>query len=331
MSNGFWEEESVSEYDLLDDQAQEAEALAEEYSQAPLVLEADEDELEEVSEAAAFQLDAQESNTIYNARLRLEQARLYEMLINHDLFEGVDADPRAVSVVRNELKHYIVRRLEILMGLHKPVERKTPSSEIFNPVEADFLKQLAYKGTKGASAHSAPPARPQQPQAGGLKPLGAKPRQVQPKPLAKAQPKPQPKPEPQVEAPAPQPQKKRGRPRKQPAAKAVPKKKLVKNNSAGPRELTPEEVKAIAMQDLKETKNKKPFDKMTTKEKIKEINRVNAKYARPQNSGAIPQMSYEEQQQKYMMQQMSAKPGTMGELNNTIAKIMLKRQEQGEE
>jgi len=329
MNNGFWDEDSVSEYDLVADQAQEAEVLAEEYSQTPLVLEADEDELSEVSEAAAFQLDEQESNTVYNARLRLEQARLYEMLINHDLFEGVDADPRAINVVRNELKHYIVKRLEILMGLHTPVEKKTPSSEVFNPVEADFLKQLAFKGTKGVSKQVESIQHLQEPQTGGLKPLGVKPRQSRPKPVVKPQSKPQPRPEPKIEATAPQPQKKRGRPRKN-SVPAQPKEKLAKNNSTKPRDLTHEEIKAIAIQDLKETRGKKPFHKMTTKEKIKEINRVNAKYARSENSAKLPQMTYEEQEQKYMTQQMLAKPGSMGELNNTIARIMIKKQEQGE-
>ena len=147
-------DDHVSEYNLLGDQIVDPyDELLEEYEE-PEIIEAEESDLEDVQERAAFDLNNHESNMVYNARIRLEQARLYEMLINHNVFEGVDADPRAVRAVQQELKQYIVRRLELLMGLRRPVQQKVQENQVFNDVEADFLKQLAYKGTLGATSRA---------------------------------------------------------------------------------------------------------------------------------------------------------------------------------
>ncbi|HXF28340.1 MAG TPA: hypothetical protein VN457_00695, partial [Chlamydiales bacterium] len=124
MGKKLWEDDdTVSDYDLIAEDAQKAEELAEEYAAKPSVVEADEEQLEEIAEESAFELNHNESNVIYNARLRLEQAKLYELLINHNLFEGVDASEQAIKNVQNELKFYIVKRLEILLGIREPVIR----------------------------------------------------------------------------------------------------------------------------------------------------------------------------------------------------------------
>ena len=70
MNGNFWddqEEESLSEYDLLEE-AQETEELADQYAQQPTVIEAQEEELEQIEEESHFELDREESNIIYNAR-----------------------------------------------------------------------------------------------------------------------------------------------------------------------------------------------------------------------------------------------------------------------
>lgn len=144
----FWDEESISEYEMLGNQ--------ESIESVPVYKldEINEEDLEDIQEEAAFDLNLEESSVIYNARLRLEQARLYEMLINHNIFEGVEANPQAIKNVQGELKAYIVDRLEILLGIKKEkieTEEKIEIVSDLNDIELDFLKQLAYKGTKGAS------------------------------------------------------------------------------------------------------------------------------------------------------------------------------------
>ena len=62
-------------------------------------------------------LQEEEISVVDNARIRLEQGRLYEMLIKHNLFEGVDAMPQAVAKVQTEIKEFIIERLEILLGM----------------------------------------------------------------------------------------------------------------------------------------------------------------------------------------------------------------------
>lgn len=114
-------------------------------------------EYEEIDEDS-FSLDAfddfeEEKNIIDNARIRLEQGRLYEMLIKHDLFDGVDADPKAVSNVQQEIKGFIMERLEILLGMkaEKEVEVHKVESQ-FNDMEVQALKMVASKVTQGQSA-----------------------------------------------------------------------------------------------------------------------------------------------------------------------------------
>lgn len=95
---------------------------------------------------------------IFNARMRLEQGRLYEMLLNHNLFEGASAHPKAVANVERELKTYIKSRLEILLGLKpdpKIVNQQQPQQTgynlPFNELEITLLKQVLSKMTKGAT------------------------------------------------------------------------------------------------------------------------------------------------------------------------------------
>jgi hypothetical protein len=103
----------------------------------------------------AYKLNPKQHNTVSEAVVRLEQARLYDMLIKHDMFEGVQADPIAIAKVKKELKDYIVERLEILLGIRqeKSKTKEVLSVELpFNEIEIQFLKDLSLKGTKGASA-----------------------------------------------------------------------------------------------------------------------------------------------------------------------------------
>ena len=336
MNNTFWDDEDpVSEYELVEE-AQEVEELAAQYAEQPVVVEADEEELEEILEEASFDLDHEEANIVYNTRIRLEQAKLYEMLINHDLFEGVNVDARAVSIVRNELKHYIVKRLEILMGLREPVVRETQRSE-FNSVEKDFLRQLAAKGTKGRSleAEDEEEYETPKPKSGGLKPLTQRVKSSELKPLAKKQVSPKQPPEKDRN-----PRKIRKTTRKTavpreeitPAVKKIKKKtqqnRMKVKSGAGPRDLRKNEIEALAKEDLEMMKDRKPFDKMSAKEKAKMIKEVNERHPVKQkpNTRVLPHMDANQLVMKYTTEQTSRSSGSgkQGQLNQIMSSIATK-------
>lgn len=328
----FWDEEDhISEYDLLEE-AEEVEAIAAQHAQEPVIVEADEEEIEQILEEAAYGLDKEEANVIYNTRIRLEQARLYEMLINHNLFDGVDADESAIAIVSNELKHYIVKRLEILMGLRQPAPRTTNSD--LNEVELDFLRQLAYKGTKGASAEVEEAPRPA-PKPQGLKPLqptvksaslkglNKQPtkRRTQPAPQQQAQP--EPTPQPPKRTPQKRTKKKTATPRQKPKSQRQVKVKA----GAGPRDLRKDEVEALAKEDMQLMEGRKPFHEMNAKEKAKEIARVNNQHApKPRPTNALPMMNADQQTMKYMTEQSqrASKGGKGNQFNQIMANIATK-------
>jgi len=112
-----------------------------------------------------FEEDAtEEVSLMESARIRLEQGRLYEMLIKHDLFDGVDAIPEAVNRVQEELKNFIMERLEVLLGMRAEKEKEVHhhfQEPQFNDMEVQALKMMAAKVTKGASTQ-APTSKPVQ-------------------------------------------------------------------------------------------------------------------------------------------------------------------------
>lgn len=340
MSTFSWDDDdTMSEYDMVAEEAAEVEELAAQQAQEPVIVEADEEEIEEILEEAAFDLDEEEASVIYNARIRLEQAKLYEMLINHDLFEGVDVDARAIAIVRNEIKHYIVKRLEILMGLREPATVQQQISSEFNSVEADFLRQLAAKGTKGRSLEADEEEYEEPVKTGGLNPVGRKIKSSALKPLVrkkKVSPKQPPEEEVQV-AKKPREIRKTERkttvPRKKitqavaktkakPKAKAKKPTKTVERkvkveSSLGKRDLRPDEIEALAREDMELMKNRKPLHKMTAKEKAAEIARVNARNpARPKpNTRVAPPMDESQLFNKYTMEQAKRGSGVGGKQN----------------
>lgn len=113
----------------------------------------DEYDIEETIDDSSDDLYGEQS-LINNARIRLEQGRLYEMLIKHDLFDGVDASPEAVNKVQKEIKEFIMERLEVLLGMKAEKEKQVQSVAVelpFNEMEIKALKMVASKITNGAS------------------------------------------------------------------------------------------------------------------------------------------------------------------------------------
>lgn len=91
-----------------------------------------------------------------DAHLRLEQGSLYKMIMNHELFEGMDADPKAIQNVQNEMRNFARERMEIMLGMRQAataamyLETEFP----FNALEVQVLKRLASAATKGASENA---------------------------------------------------------------------------------------------------------------------------------------------------------------------------------
>ena len=104
--------------------------------------------------------ESEEINTVNEAHVRLEQGRLYNMLINHNLFEGVDADPTAIGNVQKQLKGFILEKLEEMLGMRakKEVEVRKIESQ-FNDMEVKALKMVASKVTQGQSAKTPEPKK----------------------------------------------------------------------------------------------------------------------------------------------------------------------------
>jgi hypothetical protein len=144
LDNNLWDKEEENTWE------EENEYLEEEQEQ----IEDSESYSLDNSETIEEFLDREEVSVVDNARIRLEQGRLYEMLIKHNLFDGVDAMPQAVVKVQSEIKEFIIERLEILLGMksekQKEVHQIIKESQ-FNDLEVQALKMIASKVTKGAS------------------------------------------------------------------------------------------------------------------------------------------------------------------------------------
>lgn len=96
------------------------------------------------------------SEVLNDANLRIEQGRLYQMVMNHELFEGMEIDPRAVKNVQTEIRRFARERMEVMLGMRKETS-KVETLEIdfpFNALEVEVLKKLAFTATKGATRDS---------------------------------------------------------------------------------------------------------------------------------------------------------------------------------
>lgn len=107
----------------------------------------------QVDAAVAAELENQES-IMESANNRLEQGRLYQLLMKHTLFEEGEADSKVLHKVQSEFRAFAKERLEIMLGMRmeRPKHTSVKVQLPFNEVEIQALKDLAFKMTKGASA-----------------------------------------------------------------------------------------------------------------------------------------------------------------------------------
>lgn len=111
---------------------------------------------EETENVDEEEQDEDFASVLTDASLRLEQGTLYKLILNHNLFEGSDADPKAVQNVQKEIRKFAKERMEIMLGMRKEVST-VEHLEIdfpFNALEVEVLKKLAFTATKGATQHS---------------------------------------------------------------------------------------------------------------------------------------------------------------------------------
>jgi hypothetical protein len=370
MSSKFWDENRQSEYeqieetydegtqavlDELDGKIPKEEDMEEEYEDdAEFASEEDEEEYMDDYEAteveSAYKLDRRESGVVNESMVRLEQARLYDMLIKHDLFAGVKANPHALRNVQNELKSYIVDRLEILLGIkQEKTKREQPKEFIvdspFNDVEIDFLKALSYKGTKGASAEAedkqliASEIQPledeyeeEYEEDNGLRPLGAieEEPELAPvrRPVRKARPAPAPKPAPRKKKPVAAKPPARKKPvtkaparKKKPSGKApVATKTKGISRTSRRKVMSDKEAEELAREDMKRMAGyTKPAHEMTAKELLaanKKIAKQNTK-VRPADAKEMAN----EAQASMLYQQQQLSQGNTG-FNTLLQKVL---------
>ena len=91
------------------------------------------------------------TEVLNDANLRIEQGRLYQMIMNHNLFEGMDADPRAVQNVQSGIRKFARESMEVMLGMREATPTNAFAPSPFNDLEVDILKKLASKATGGAT------------------------------------------------------------------------------------------------------------------------------------------------------------------------------------
>lgn len=112
----------------------------------------------EVEQESADTIEEDEdfSDALSDASLRLEQGNLYKMILNQDIFDGVDADARAVKIVQKQIRNFAKEKMEEMLGMRQETST-VEHLEIdfpFNQKEVEVLKALAHTATKGDSENS---------------------------------------------------------------------------------------------------------------------------------------------------------------------------------
>jgi hypothetical protein len=117
-------------------------------------------ELQEDPELDIFQEEEDDTQEIMSdANLRLEQGRLYQMILRHDLFGETDADPKAIRNVQREIRKFVRERMETMLGIRQEQAiQETIVSSPFNDLEVTVLKMLADKMSKGQTSQNQPQA-----------------------------------------------------------------------------------------------------------------------------------------------------------------------------
>lgn len=100
--------------------------------------------------------ETQTDHVLTEVMKRIEQAKLYEALLKHDLFGPGSARPEIIRAVKKEFKDFIHSRLEILLGIR--TEQVSPQSapSPFSEEEVMALKAIAARLTSTKKANPTP-------------------------------------------------------------------------------------------------------------------------------------------------------------------------------
>lgn len=165
MSNNFWDDQNDNDFrDGMDETdsgyiapspQHPARPRPQQQVQAPVQTEIE--EYMEDYEIPQIESDEDDYSVVLNdARLRLEQGRLYELIMNTDLFAGDDASSVAAKSVQRQIRKFAKEQMEIMLGMRKETS-KVESLQIdfpFNQVEVEVLKMIAKTASKGRSENS---------------------------------------------------------------------------------------------------------------------------------------------------------------------------------
>ncbi len=99
------------------------------------------------------------SEVLNDASLRLEQGQLYKLIMNTDLFNEGDADPKAIKNVQREIRQFAKERMEVMLGMRQETPKESANafpmeSFPFNALEVEVLKSLAATATKGQTVNA---------------------------------------------------------------------------------------------------------------------------------------------------------------------------------
>jgi len=161
INGGFFDDDQGPSEDIMSEEEAEAiengqEIQTEQYEDeiseeiiADLGMQSEEDQEDDDLE--------NDAELVTNARLRLDQGRLYEMVIAHNFFDSVDANEKAIRNVQREIRNFAKERLEVLLGLKpdpklSPVQTKVVQVQSqFSELETDLLKRLLSKMSNGTT------------------------------------------------------------------------------------------------------------------------------------------------------------------------------------
>lgn len=159
MSKNIWDEEPFrdgapeftnGEWKEPETYAPVPESALKNFKMPPAAQQDEQDEefdVEEYVEQASEEDEEEDfSNVLTDARLRLELGRLYEMVMNHSLFDGVEVDERASKIVQKQIRKFAKEQIELTLGMRQEQEAATNIvSSPFNPLEVRALKDIAAK------------------------------------------------------------------------------------------------------------------------------------------------------------------------------------------
>lgn len=141
----FWNKKGIKTQEAAYKEAEQA-----------ISMQLDEEVLQELQEDPNVDIfEEEEDNTaelMADANLRLEQGRLYQMVLQGNIFADTNADARAIKNVQREIHRFVRERMEVMLGIRQEKEEKTVVSSPFNDLEVVALKMLADKVTKGATS-----------------------------------------------------------------------------------------------------------------------------------------------------------------------------------